>query len=211
MSADIYLRIPFASLFSGVKYINDCPKEPRLPIYLLVGGAFGTLKLLSTLWRNMRSRRHHDLEIIYDDQDSDGAFATNTYKTMDTVLLLFLTGWLVTGTYWMLSIWKPHFQQLLHEPSNWCDKTVYMFCVYQIFGCYGIMGIYIFILLLLSFCYRCLTCCWYPERKSSTWKGWNKTEVENVTGNRWAVKIWVGFSFLFESLKSSNLPIGMQF
>ena len=147
------------AFFSGVKYINDCPKEPRLPIYLLVGGCFGILKLLSTLWRNLRARKHHDIEIIYDDQDTDGAFASNTYKTMDTVLLLFLIGWLVTGTYWMFNIWKPHFHQLLHEPSNWCDKTVFMFCVYQIFGCYGIIGLYILVLLLLSFCYRCLTCC----------------------------------------------------
>jgi len=33
----------------GLKYLEDCPIQPKIPIYLLVGGCFGLLKLLSLL------------------------------------------------------------------------------------------------------------------------------------------------------------------
>jgi len=33
----------------GLKHLDDCPIQPKIPIYLLVGGCFGLLKLLSLL------------------------------------------------------------------------------------------------------------------------------------------------------------------
>jgi len=48
---------------AGLKHLDDCPIEPKIPIYLLVGGCFGLLKLLSLLlnqvilrhaWRHTR-------------------------------------------------------------------------------------------------------------------------------------------------------------
>ena len=35
---------------AGVKHLEDCPVEPYIPIYLLVGGCVGLLKVLSMLW-----------------------------------------------------------------------------------------------------------------------------------------------------------------
>jgi len=34
---------------TGLKHLDDCPIQPKIPIYLLVGGCFGLLKLLSLL------------------------------------------------------------------------------------------------------------------------------------------------------------------
>lgn len=151
------MAVPVAMVSVGVKYLEDCPKESRIPVYLLVGGCFGMIKLLSTLWRNIQSRRYQDIEVVFDDHDSDGAFANTTYRTMDTILFLFLIGWQIAGTYWTLNIWTPHFEQLLHEPSNWCDKTVYMFTVYQLCGSYAVMVVFVLVLLMLMCCQRC--CC----------------------------------------------------
>lgn len=37
----VRMRLP-----AGVNYLHECPLEPNVPIYLLVGGCFGTLKML---------------------------------------------------------------------------------------------------------------------------------------------------------------------
>lgn len=142
-------------LFLGVKYLEDCPKEPRIPVYLLVGGCFGLLKLLFTFWRNIRARRYQDIEVVFDDHDADDAFASTTYRTMNALLFLFLVGWHVVGSYWTAKIWLPHFEQLLHEPSNWCDRTVYMFTVYQICLSYGVMAVFVIVLISLTCWIRC--------------------------------------------------------
>ncbi|KAH3833569.1 hypothetical protein DPMN_106880 [Dreissena polymorpha] len=59
-------------------------------MYLLVGGCFGIIKLLSSLWRSIQTRRYHD--VINDDPDADNSFSSSTYRTMDTLSLFFLFG-----------------------------------------------------------------------------------------------------------------------
>lgn len=141
--------------FSGVKYLGDCPKEPNVPVYLLVGGCFGMLKLLSTLWHNIQIRRNEDVDVFYDAHESEGAFASRTYKMMDIILSMFLFAWLIVGTYWVFKIWEPHYKQLLHEPSDWCDRSVYMFAVYQIIGCYSYLCFVLIYLLCLAIFHKC--------------------------------------------------------
>jgi len=53
-----------------VKHLEDCPVEPYIPIYLLVGGCFGLLKVLSMLWMQVRYRTVND---SLDDDDDDDA------------------------------------------------------------------------------------------------------------------------------------------
>ncbi|XP_060552392.1 transmembrane protein 272-like isoform X2 [Ruditapes philippinarum] len=149
------IAIPVAMISIGVKNLEDCPKEPRIPVYLLVGGCFGMIKLLSTLWRNIQIRRYEDMDTEFGDSDSDEAFANKTYRTMDTLLFLFLVGWQIVGTYWTLTIWTPSFKQTLHEPSNWCDKTVYYFTVSQLCGSYIVMIVYAMFLGVLVCTQRC--------------------------------------------------------
>ena len=139
----------------GVKNLESCPKEPRLPIYLLVGGCFGMIKLLSTLWRNIQTRRYENMNVDFDDNDSDEAFANKTYRTMDTLLFLFLFCWQIAGSYWTLIIWTPPFKQTLYEPSNWCDKTVYMFTCFQLCGSYFVMFVYVIVLSIIVCIQRC--------------------------------------------------------
>ncbi|WAQ97813.1 hypothetical protein MAR_022186 [Mya arenaria] len=58
--------------------------------------------------------------------------------------------WNVTGTMWTLNIWRPRFEPLLHEPSDWCDKTVYVFAVFQLSSTYAATFVFMFLLLLLT-------------------------------------------------------------
>ena len=53
-----------------MKHLEDCPVEPYIPIYLLVGGCVGLLKVLSMLWMQVRYRTVND---SLDDDDDDDA------------------------------------------------------------------------------------------------------------------------------------------
>lgn len=45
--------------WTGAHYLEDCPVEPNIPVYLLVGGIFSFIHLVCILWRQVRSRRLH--------------------------------------------------------------------------------------------------------------------------------------------------------
>ena len=51
---------------AGVKYLDDCPLERRVPVYLLVGGCFLALKLIGMLWKNLQLRRYDSMDAFYD-------------------------------------------------------------------------------------------------------------------------------------------------
>lgn len=145
-------------LIAGVKYLHECPVEPNIPIYLLVGGAFGLIKLLSMLWKQVRSRRYERLDDVYDpDADNGDLVMSRSSKFSDIVMSLFLFIWFVCGNYWIFHLWQPNFKQLLHEPSNWCDRTVYMFAFCQILGCYSLMALIALLICILTLCHRYTT------------------------------------------------------
>ncbi|XP_073878179.1 transmembrane protein 272 isoform X2 [Macaca fascicularis] len=39
-----FLALPLSMAFIGMKFLEDCPIQPLIPLYLLVGGIVGTLK-----------------------------------------------------------------------------------------------------------------------------------------------------------------------
>ena len=138
-----------------MKYLHECPREPKIPIYLLVGGCFGLLKVMSMLWRQVRSRRYERIDEMYvEGEDHSDVIVSKSSKFTEAVLSIFLFIWFIIGNYWVFKVWQPNFEQLLHEPSNWCDKTVYMFATIQIFGCYGLMGLILLLSVLLALCHK---------------------------------------------------------
>ncbi|KAL8609295.1 hypothetical protein ACOMHN_044053 [Nucella lapillus] len=139
-----------------VKFLDDCPMEPRVPVYLLVGGCVLMLKLMLSLWRAMQRRRHDSGDTTFDlEGDSEGAgFSSRTYRFMNVVLTLFLLGWHVAGSYWLFGIWKPRFSPLLHDPSQWCDRSVYMFAVGQNVALYCLTCLYLAVICCLAVTYR---------------------------------------------------------
>ncbi|XP_067661362.1 transmembrane protein 272-like [Haliotis asinina] len=145
--------LPIVMLSMGVKYLNDCPLEPRIPVYLLVGGCFGMLKLTINLWRAIQSRKADSADTFYDVGDS-AALTSRTYRVMNHLLNTFLLVWQVLGSYWVFMLWEPKYSPQLHRPSNWCDRTVYMFTVIQIIGLYTYLCLWILGACFLTFIYR---------------------------------------------------------
>jgi len=140
--------------------MGECPKEPKIPIYHIVGGCFLVLKLLSLLWHHLRSRRDERLvELYVTDGYTTYVITSRSSKFSHCMLSLFLFIWFILGNIWVFRIWQPNYEQLLHEPSNWCDKTLYFFTAIQIFTCYGIAGLILFIVGMSALCDKCSELC----------------------------------------------------
>ncbi|XP_076447167.1 transmembrane protein 272-like [Babylonia areolata] len=146
--------IPVAMVSLGVKFLDQCPLEPRVPVYLLVGGCVLMLRLILCLWRAFQRRRHDSADATYDENDADAGFSSRTYRFMNAVLTLFLLGWHVAGSYWLFSIWKPRFSPLLHSPSQWCERSVYLFSVGVNVTLYLVVSVYLLLLCCLGLIYR---------------------------------------------------------
>lgn len=54
-----------------MKYINDCPIQPNLPVYLLVAGSMGLVRVLNLLWKQFRRRRMRKFEGFELDQEEE--------------------------------------------------------------------------------------------------------------------------------------------
>ena len=133
--------------------MEDCPKEPNIPIYLLVGGCFGLLKIMSMLWRQMKQRQLEKLE-ENTDQYREDLQATNSSRVSDNILSVFLVVWFAFGNYWVFHIYRPEFDQPLLDPRNWCERSAYMFAFVQIIACYCLLALALCICCLLAVCYR---------------------------------------------------------
>lgn len=124
---------------TGIQNLGHCPKEPNIPIYLLVGGVFGLTKVGTWLWRQIRSRRYEPLHegFVSGGMDVEDFGIFTTRNIADFVLSTFLIVWFALGNFWALSIYRPRYKPLLYEPSNWCDKTVYVFSLIYFAICYS--------------------------------------------------------------------------
>ncbi|KAK3577027.1 hypothetical protein CHS0354_003098 [Potamilus streckersoni] len=135
----------------GVKYLDDCPKEPKLPVYLLVGGIFGTVKVTLLLCMQLQRLRGDD-----DDGIRDAGNLSTMGKMASTALTIFLFVWFAFGNYWLFRMGKPNYRPLLHEPRNWCEKTVHTFIFWQLVVCYVLLGSAFLVGVIFVCCFVCL-------------------------------------------------------
>jgi hypothetical protein len=71
-------------------------------------------------------------------------------KFTDRLLSLFLAIWFIFGNYWIFGIYEPRYEPIMSEPSNWCDKNVYIFALIHLFIYYIFMVFTLICILLLT-------------------------------------------------------------
>lgn len=134
-------------LKTGAKYKDDCPVEPFIPIYLIVGGSFGMLKTIIVLCQRARSHDETDTDI-----DEDQSMSS---KFIDGVLNLFLFTWFIAGNIWVYSKYKPNPTPPPNDAMNYCNPTLYMFAFWVITASYILMGAICFCICCLGVCASC--------------------------------------------------------
>lgn len=54
MVLQCYSNIKMINL--GIQFLRDCPIEPNIPIYMVVGGTIGSVKMGQCLWDQLHTR-----------------------------------------------------------------------------------------------------------------------------------------------------------
>lgn len=145
----LLLALPMSMIIIGSKYKDDCPVEPFIPIYLIVGGSFGILKTVIIILQRIIYN-----EDIFSSEPKENHVDERpiAWMFLDGVLNIFLFTWFIAGNIWVYSKYKPHFVPPPHEPLNYCSKTLYLFAFWIITVCYLVMA-------MICFCTCCLGVC----------------------------------------------------
>ncbi|XP_027784542.1 transmembrane protein 272 [Marmota marmota marmota] len=148
------LVLPLSMAFTGMKFLEDCPIQPLIPLYLLVGGIIGALKVSLLLYDSTRMRRLLSKALVIDDDDDDEyPWRQNAHKYyVHLILSLFLFLWFILGNYWVFSVYLPDFIPPFQQPQAYCDKTLYLFAV-------GVLVLSHTVLILLVLCSGCVYVC----------------------------------------------------
>lgn len=150
----LFSILPMLMMIIGVQYLQECPKEPNIPLYLLIGGAFGLIKVGTLLYHQMRRRRYERLDDALADGDIDELWSSTSTRVTECALTIFLLVWFGMGNYWVLHIYRPRYEPLLREPNNYCDKTVYTFAIIHLLVCYGVIALWVVEVICLALCVR---------------------------------------------------------
>ncbi|XP_038617904.1 transmembrane protein 272 [Tachyglossus aculeatus] len=126
-----FLALPLSMTFTGIRFLEVCPVQPLIPLYLLVGGIVGSLKVSLLLYDSNRMRQLLSKSIVIDDDDDDEyPWRQNAHRYyVHLILSLFLFLWFIMGNYWVFSVYPPNFIPPFHRPRDYCDKTLYIFAV----------------------------------------------------------------------------------
>ncbi|XP_026319232.1 uncharacterized protein LOC113229765 [Hyposmocoma kahamanoa] len=131
--------LPVIMLIMGVQYIRDCPAEPRIPVYMVVGGAAGGAGICWLLWAQLASR-------------SSNSSASVPERVLAYTLVVFLMGWFAFGNLWTLEIMWPDYAPTLFEPNQWCHRTLYVFALTQLGVVWGLLLLLLLLFLALIVC-----------------------------------------------------------
>ncbi|XP_030649007.1 transmembrane protein 272 [Chanos chanos] len=119
--------LPVAEIVIGALYVNDCPVQKYIPVYLIVAGGFAlALALLSCLPCSRES------------EDGSQSALSGLCTAWNSLISLFLFCWFITGNVWIYSVYQPSY-----VPNNvhYCNKTLYLFAFWTTTLVYILMGV----------------------------------------------------------------------
>ena len=137
---------------TGVQFLRDCPVEPHLPVYMVVGGSFGSIKILWMIWRQIRSRRYERLDLTRP-VDEGSLTPSAGSRLVSAALSFFLMSWFALGNFWILHIAWPDSQPTLYDPNSWCHKTLYIFAITHLCVLYSVLAVIVTLALSLMCCH----------------------------------------------------------
>ncbi|XP_064489750.1 transmembrane protein 272-like [Ornithodoros turicata] len=119
--------LQIAMIVIGALYLNDCPVERFIPIYLVTGGTIGTVKIILGVARKL--------------YENDERPVPTNIERCGAILDCFLAGWFIAGCIWVYGNYLPDFDS--SKGAGYCNKTLYYFAfgtvtgtiAIAIFGC----------------------------------------------------------------------------
>uniref|UniRef100_A0A3Q3IJB9 Uncharacterized protein n=1 Tax=Monopterus albus TaxID=43700 RepID=A0A3Q3IJB9_MONAL len=137
--------LPVAQIAIGSVYLNDCPRQPYIPIYLIVVGVFGmVLSVLSCL------------PCAQEPTDGTSNPLSRVCATWNSLTSLFLFCWFIAGNVWIYSIYQPSYNKNATNVDAYCNKTLYLFAFWTTTLFYILLGLFVIMGCCVLFC--CFLC-----------------------------------------------------
>ncbi|CAF4433224.1 unnamed protein product [Rotaria socialis] len=137
----VSLILPLIMMSVGISNLEECPLNRNIPVFVLVGGAIASLKLLQVLWKQYNRRRGP--------AEEEASDTRNGSTFMDVLTTLFLIVWFIYGNHIIYRYRIPHFEQTTEEPENWCTKNVYLLTMISVAYTYALVTLTILIVLIV--------------------------------------------------------------
>ncbi|XP_076138072.1 transmembrane protein 272-like [Alosa pseudoharengus] len=108
------LPIPIAEIVIGALYLDSCPLQRYIPIYLVVTGVIALSFVLQTFLPSSLYEGNERIRRIW--------------TVWLSVISLFNFCFLIAGSVWIYSIYKPNYNP---AEGPYCDKTLYLFAFWM--------------------------------------------------------------------------------
>ncbi|KAI4895743.1 hypothetical protein NFI96_024044, partial [Prochilodus magdalenae] len=129
--------VPPKLFLPGAMYLEDCPKQHYIPIYLVVCGVFSIVLAVFSCLPCCKAQ-----ECIC--------------NLWNGLVSAFMFCWYITGNVWIYSIYTPNYNATLVE-EPYCNKTLYLFAFWT-----TTLGYILFAGALVgTCCVLCSACCAY--------------------------------------------------
>ncbi|XP_061565552.1 transmembrane protein 272-like [Cololabis saira] len=123
--------LPIAQIAIGAVYLHDCPRQPYIPIYLIVFGVLGVLNAVLPILPN------------------------TLCMALNSLMSLLLFCWFIAGNVWIYSIYQPNYDKNTTSVDPYCDKTLYLFSFWTTTLVYILLGLSVPIAICACLCACC--------------------------------------------------------
>ncbi|XP_042911588.1 transmembrane protein 272 isoform X4 [Parasteatoda tepidariorum] len=121
----ITIVVPISMVIIGTQYFGECPVEQFIPIYLIVGGAFGIFKNLLGYIARCKKNDDEQEHIIH--------------RSRDSIINCFLFAWFITGCIWTYRVYEPEYEDI--TSPFYCNKTLYLFAFWLVTASFILSGL----------------------------------------------------------------------
>ncbi|XP_036002318.1 transmembrane protein 272-like [Fundulus heteroclitus] len=123
--------LPIVQISIGAIYLDECPVQAKIPIYLIVSGVTElVLNFTSCMFCNI--------------PDGDNWRKLKQGCTiLKSILTMFFFCWFITGNAWIYSIYEPSYSKNATDVSSYCNKTVYLFSFWITTLVYILLGLFL--------------------------------------------------------------------
>jgi hypothetical protein len=140
--------------------LQECPKQPKIPLYLFIFGCFFLVQILQNLYNLWRSRRKDKFDNgdIVDDEEGTGPSGASDGSSsfVDILICTFLAIWFGFGNYWIWPVQNPNFTMPPDvDSSNWCARDVYTTAWFHLIGMYVMAAVVVLIVFMLFVYSKC--------------------------------------------------------
>ncbi|CAL1590890.1 unnamed protein product [Knipowitschia caucasica] len=122
--------LPVAQIAVGAAYLEECPQEHFIPIYLVVMGVFGLILTLLSCLPCAQNPKDGTTNPLY-----------RLCTTWNSLASTFVFCWFIAGNVWIYRIYEPNYvKNDTVADSTYCHKTVYLFAFWTTTLVYILLG-----------------------------------------------------------------------